>query len=126
MFLLDTTVLIDALRRHPPTLARLQAAGVAFLVSAISVEEVLAAMRRGEEERTHDLIAGLEVVPVGLEEAFVAGRWRREFRDRGITLGDSDCLIAACAATNGAILATANVKDFPMPELHVEHWPSGD
>jgi hypothetical protein len=33
-------------------------------------------------------------------------------------------LIAAAAAGVGASLATANVADFPMSEVAVEHWPS--
>jgi predicted nucleic acid-binding protein len=57
-------------------------------------------------------------------EALLAARWRREFARDGVTLQLSDCLIAACAVTRGVPLATANVKDFPMTELTVEHWPS--
>ncbi|MGI8661441.1 MAG: hypothetical protein ACR2LH_10515 [Thermoleophilaceae bacterium] len=41
-----------------------------------------------------------------------------------MTLKQADCLIAAAAALNGLSLATANVKDFPMPELRVAYWPS--
>jgi hypothetical protein len=33
-------------------------------------------------------------------------------------------LIAAAAIGVGASLATANVTDFPMSEVAVEHWPS--
>jgi hypothetical protein len=40
-------------------------------------------------------------------------------------LHQADCLIAAAAVGVGASLATANVADFPMPELTVEDWPSG-
>ena len=44
---------------------------------------------------------------------------------RGITLHQADCLVAAAAAGIGAALATANVDDFPMSELDVQHWPIG-
>ncbi|HVF76170.1 MAG TPA: hypothetical protein VM938_14125 [Acidimicrobiales bacterium] len=47
----------------------------------------------------------------------------REFAERGVTLHQADCLIAAAAVGVGAGLATANIDDFPMPELAVEHWP---
>jgi predicted nucleic acid-binding protein len=50
---------------------------------------------------------------------------RPEFAERGITLHQADCLIAATAVGIGASLATANVDDFPMPEATVEEWPSG-
>jgi len=46
-------------------------------------------------------------------------------RARGVTLAQADCLIAAAAVGVGARLATGNRKDFPMPELSVEHWPVG-
>ncbi len=55
----------------------------------------------------------------------MAGNWRRDFASRGVTLSQSDCLIAAAAVSAGASLATGNPKDFPMPGLEVEHWPTG-
>jgi predicted nucleic acid-binding protein len=89
------------------------------------VDQVLVNVRPREGTDTHRLIAGLDVVSVGRVEAVLAARWRREFARRGVTLDQSDCLIAACAVTHGVSLATANVKDFPMRELTVEHWPHG-
>ncbi len=56
----------------------------------------------------------------------MAGSWRRRFGEQGITLTQADCLIAAAAVSAGARLATGNVRDFPMPELELEHWPAGD
>ncbi|GAC1414088.1 MAG: hypothetical protein NVSMB57_09650 [Actinomycetota bacterium] len=44
---------------------------------------------------------------------------------RGITLAQADCLIAATALNAGASLATGNPKDFPMPDVRVDHWPVG-
>lgn len=54
-----------------------------------------------------------------------AGSWRRQFATKGVTVHQADCLIAAAAVGIEANLATANVADFPMPELIVEHWPIG-
>jgi predicted nucleic acid-binding protein len=54
-----------------------------------------------------------------------AGAWRRSFAERGVTLHQADCLIAAAAIGVGAALATGNPQDFSMPELVVEHWPAG-
>jgi predicted nucleic acid-binding protein len=94
------------------------------MTSAVVVDQVLFGIRRGEGAATHGLIDGLEVVSVGKREAVLAARWRREFARVGVTLDPADCQIAACAVTHGVSLATANVKDFPMKELTVEHWPS--
>ena len=70
------------------------------------------------------LFNGLRVAPFGVAEGIRAGVWRREFADQGVTIHQADCLIAAAAVGIGASLATANVADFPMVELAVEHWPA--
>ena len=55
----------------------------------------------------------------------LAGEWRRAFAERGVTLAQADCLVAAAAVGVGATLATGNPKDFPMEELDVEVWAPG-
>lgn len=50
-------------------------------------------------------------------------RW--EFADRGVTLHQADCLIAAAAVGVGAALATANVRDYPMAAVEVREWHTG-
>lgn len=126
MTLLDSTVLIDFLRGAEHIRARLVTRPSAFLTSAVVVDQVLRGIRPGEATSTHRLVDGLEVVSITKMEAILAARWRREFARAGVTLQQADCLIAACAVTHGVTLATANVKDFPMDELTVEHWPSHD
>ncbi len=125
--LLDSTVLIDALRgRCAAThLARLRRTGTEPWVCAISVEEVWRGLRSDEEPVARRLFTGLRLAPLGVTEGIRAGTWRREFAQRGITVHQADCLIAAAAVGIGASLATANVSDFPMVELSVDHWPAG-
>lgn len=91
----------------------------------ISLDEILFGMKPSEEERVELLIDGLELLPVEVAEARLAGEWRRHHRAQGVTLKRPDTLIAATAYLAGLPLATANIKDFPMPGLTVEHWPSG-
>ena len=91
---------------------------------AISVEEIWRGLRAEEEAAVRRLFNGLRIAPLGAAEGVRAGAWRREFAERGVTLHQADCLIAAAAVGIGAGLATANVTDFPMPELVVEDWPS--
>lgn len=126
--LLDTTVLIDALRGRPAA-ERLKALRVSADVpatSAINVEEIIRGLRgRRETEAAERLLSGLAVVPLRRREGALAGQWRRTFAGRGRTLAQADCLVAAAAVAAGARLATGNVKDFPMPGLVVEHWPVG-
>jgi predicted nucleic acid-binding protein len=42
-----------------------------------------------------------------------------------VTLHQADRLIAAAALGAGASIATANINDFPMGEIKVDHWPAG-
>lgn len=79
-------------------------------------------IRAHERDLTMRLLRGMHLAPLGREEGIRAGDWRRDFAARGITLSQADCLIAAAAVGVGMPLATGNPKDFPMPELKVEHW----
>lgn len=126
--LLDTTVLIDALRgRAAADRVRALAAddGPPF-VCAINVEEIWRGARPAEEKTIERMLAALRIAPLGAEQGRVAGSWRRSFSARGVTLQQADCLIAAAALGVGARLATGDVRGYPMPELVVEHWPAGD
>ena len=125
--LLDSTVLIDALRGRPAAgrVADLRRTGTEPWVCVLSVEEIWRGLRPGEEPSAERLFNGLRLAPLGVAEGLRAGSWRRTFAERGVTLHQADCLIAAAATGIGAALATANVRDFPMPEIDVEHWPAG-
>ena len=125
--LLDTTVLIDALRGRPAAgrVAGLRRAGTEPWACAISVEEIWRGLRPGEEPSARRLFNGLRIAPLGAAEGMRAGGWRRLYAARGITLHQADCLVAAAAAGIGAALATANVDDFPMAEIDVRNWPIG-
>jgi predicted nucleic acid-binding protein len=127
--LLDTTVLIDLLRGRAGALSRLQAlrnAGDSPHACAVNVEEIVRGLREREDAAVRRLFGGVRIVPLGAEEGRQAGEWRRGFARRGRTLAQADCLIAAAALTLGGRLATGNPRDFPMPELAVEHWPVGE
>jgi predicted nucleic acid-binding protein len=127
--LLDTTVLIDLLRGRTGArrrLERLRTSRDSPYACAVNVEETVRGLRPAEEVHARALFAGLRIAPLGSEEGWRAGEWRREFAARGQTLSQADCLIAAAAASLSARLATGNPKRFPMPDLDVEHWPAGD
>lgn len=125
--LLDTTVLIDALRGRPAAqrLVSLRRSGVEPWACAISVEEIWRGLLPGEERRARRLFDGLRMAPLGVGEGMRAGLWRREFATRGVTLHQADCLVAAAAVRVGAALATANVDDYPMAAVDLVPWPIG-
>ena len=125
--LLDTTVLIDVLRGRPAAdrLRRLRSGAPVPYVCAVNVEEVWRGLRPDEVAGAGRLVRGLRLAPLGRAEGEMAGEWRRSHADRGITLSQADCLVAAAAFGVGARLATGNPEVFPMPDVAVEHWPVG-
>ena len=125
--LLDSTVLIDALRGRPAAdrIRRMRRERDEPWVCAISIEEIWRGLLDREHPAARSLFSGLRVAPLGAAEGMVAGDWRRAFAEKGLTLHQADCLIAASALGVGARLATGNPSNFPMTDLLVEHWPVG-
>jgi predicted nucleic acid-binding protein len=126
--LLDTTVIIDLLRGRPEARRRLRSlreGNDTPYVCAINVDETVRGLGPREHGAARALFGGLRTVPLGTTEGWRAGEWRRTFAERGQTLSQADCLVAAAAVTIGGRLATGNPRDFPMPEVDVAHWPVG-
>lgn len=125
--MLDTTVLIDALRGYPAAdrIRAMRRQGDEPWTCAIPVEEIWRGLLPGEEPSARRLVRGLRCAPLGKAAGSRAGRWRREFARRGVTLQQADCLIAAATAGIDARLATGNPTDFPFDDIPVEHWPVG-
>jgi predicted nucleic acid-binding protein len=122
---LDSTVLIDFLRGRPAVdrVGRLRQTGDTPATTAINIEEIVRGMRKQEASAVDALVDGLVVLAVDTDAARLAGRWRRENAERGVTLWQADCLIAAVTYLTAGRLCTGNPKDFPM--LEVDHWPVG-
>jgi predicted nucleic acid-binding protein len=125
--LLDTTVLIDALRGRPAAqrIRGLRDTAHVPWVCAVNVEEVLRGASHEEEKTVIRFLTGLRLAPLGRAEGRLAGCWRRDYARQGVTLSQADCLIAAAAIGVGARLATGNPKHFPMSGLDIEHWQVG-
>jgi len=119
--LLDTDILIDFLRGRGDArafLGRYEAAAEPPVISVVSVTELWAGMRPGEESATGALLSALRKIPLSEEIALAAGNMLRTYRrSHGIELGDA--LIASTAVELGATLITRNVKHYPMPALTV-------
>jgi predicted nucleic acid-binding protein len=125
--LLDTTVLIDALRGRPAAerLRKLRDTTQVPWICAVNVEEVVRGTHESERAIVVRFLKGLHIAPLGLAEGELAGSWRRDYARKGITLSQADCLIAAAAMGVGARLVTGNPRHFPMTELEMDHWPVG-
>jgi predicted nucleic acid-binding protein len=124
--LLDTSVLIDALRlRHGRRqwLAELVRAGHTLATSALNLAEVYAGMRPEEEARTKAFLSALECLEITASLAEMAGKLKRQWAQKGRTLTLADTVIAAVALQQSCPLATDNRKDFPMPQLQLYELP---
>ena len=123
--LVDTDILIHFLRgrREAKNFLSLLLDQSRILCSAITVAEIFAGIRPGEEEKTRALIDNLEVLDVTREIAEKAGQYRRTIRSQSIEL--DDCLIAATALIHRSVLATGNGKHYPMRDIDVRVVPCG-
>lgn len=120
--LLDTSVLIDALRSRNARrdlLVRLVNEGHHFSTTALNIAEVYAGVREGEIERTATFIGSLECRELTASSGRLAGMLKNTWARKGRTLSLSDTIIAAIAIENECSLMTDNRKDFPMPELNL-------
>lgn len=121
--LLDTNVLILALRSDPKALDLLDALDRKrehVCISVATRTEILAGMRPYEEERTIELLGSLDNLLVDEITADQAGRLIYQYACQGIQLSFPDALIAATALHHGLTLATTNPKHFPIPDLRLQ------
>jgi len=114
--LIDSTVLIDVLRGHPTALAFLADAHESdLLVSVTPVRtEVLGGVRDDMVRGTFTLLRRIEWVDVTVELADIAAALQRRHRAAHGATGVIDYLLAAAAIEIGGVVATSNVRDFPM------------
>jgi predicted nucleic acid-binding protein len=126
IFLLDTTVIIDALNEKKNRrlfLRELVEQGHMLACCGINVAEVYTGLRAQEEERTKALVESLEYYPITFPIAEHAGLLTRDHNRKGTTLSITDALIAAVAMYYKLTLITDNTKDFPMKEIRLYPLP---
>lgn len=112
--LIDTDVLIDYLRNRPQAVSYLESATGTLLVSAMTVSELFAGVREGQERTALSAFLGaFEVLPLDRAVAEKGGLFRRDYGKSHGT-GLADALIAATAEVHSAQLVTLNTRHFPM------------
>lgn len=122
-YLLDTTVIIDALNEKKGrnrSLIALAEEGHTLACCPVNVTEIYAGLRPKEEEKTAALLHTLRMFPITFSAAELAGRLKRRYADKGTSLSIPDVTIAAVAIHYHLTLITDNRKDFPMPELTLQ------
>lgn len=123
--LIDSDVAIDFLKGEEyslPVLSQLLRARRAW-ISVLSIYEVYAGMRPGEEKATEAFVRCCRILFVdqGIARR-AAGRYQR-FRRRGITLTTVDCLLGATALHLRMRILSRNTKHYPEPGLLVDLAP---
>ncbi len=111
----DTSFLVDVLRKHGPAveLLRSYVRQDEHLVGSIVVRaEILAGMRSREEARTRQLLSLIQWEPVMEPESETAGELGRKHLPANAGIDTPDLLIAEVALRFGAPLVTANLKHF--------------
>lgn len=120
-YLVDTCILVDHLRGRPEAtrwLAERLTAHDSLACSVITVAEIAAGLRPGEEDSVRRLFALLSTLPASEDIAWIAGNYMREYaRSHGLLLPDA--LLAASAQAAGIPLVTLNAKHFPMDDIGV-------
>ena len=111
---LDTDIAIGYLRGERAALAFVQKHEQEISLSAVTVAELFAGVREGDETlKLDEFIRLFPVIPVDLEIAKTAGLHRRDFGPSHGT-GLADGVIAATADLHALALKTLNTRHYPM------------
>jgi predicted nucleic acid-binding protein len=111
---LDTTVLIDVLRGHPPAVDYVVSFEEVPVCSEVTRVEVLRGLRSDERRSAERLFQRLRWLPVDEAISRAAGDLGRRLRRSYQGIGVADLIIAATADQLGLPLATTNVRHFPL------------
>ena len=132
MYLLDTNILSELIKRHPNphllTQLGSKPAHTLFTSSICLMELRFGSALREDFEKfwqhiTTEIIARVNIIPIGDKEALVAGDILAGLRKTGNIIGLEDVLIAASAITNQFAVVTANIRHFTrIRDLKVENW----
>jgi tRNA(fMet)-specific endonuclease VapC len=133
MYLLDTDIISNLMKRTPSTVLIAKLATIPpeqQCTSAITLSElVYGAYRLGAastillDRLAKILLPNLPVIPFDTKAAIVYGKTRAGLESRGILIGDADLRIAAIALASDLTVITGNVSHFgKVPGLKVENW----
>ena len=133
MYLLDTDVLSNLMKRKPSVRLQARVAAVpaeAQFSSSITLGELMfGAKKKGSRrlvQEVEDRVASyLPMLPFDADAARRYGDIRAELERRGTPIGDADLRIASIALARGLTVVTGNTKHFArVPDLVLENWLS--
>ena len=114
LLLIDTDVLIDYLREQRDAVNYLENLEEPLLMSAMTMAELYAGVREGEERTKLDtFISAFAVIPLDQQIAIQGGLYRRNYK-KSHNVGLADAVIAATVESQKATPVTLHDKHFPM------------
>jgi tRNA(fMet)-specific endonuclease VapC len=132
MFLFDTDVITNVLKKKPSARLLKRLAGVPMseqFISTITVSEIVYGAVKSERADYHlsnlekILLPSVNVVGFDSKAAYVCGQLRAELERKGQSLDLADLEIAAIAIANEFVLVTGNTKHFQRIQvLRIENW----
>lgn len=131
-YLLDTNIVIFALRRDERLRHRLEESAGRLAVSSITVMELEYGIQRSatptsNRAATDSILTLVTVLPWGQEAAVHSGEIRGDLARVGAPIGAYDVLIAGHARAAGLALVTNNTREFRRVRgLQVEDWLTED
>lgn len=121
-YLLDTTVLVDFLKGRKKAIRFIEKnleEKTQIGTTAINIAEVYSGIPKELEKDTDKFINSLGYFDISRKMAKLAGLFRFQFFQKGVSLSIADSIIAATALSHDATVVTANIKDFPQREVKV-------
>lgn len=128
-YLLDTNILIAAIKGAKPVRDRLEITPLSDLIlSPIVLGELKfgvekSVQREKNAERLERIVAGLPFYPLEAETVEQYAGIRARLETQGTPIGANDYWVAAQAIAMDAILVTDNQREFRrVSRLHLENW----
>lgn len=117
-YLLDTSVIIQALKGNPTVVSFLESSQHDINTSYVCLAELYDGVHRvSDRQKAEDQILGFtstlgQIYTLDLEVAKHFGRMRAHLKKAGLVIEDLDILIAATCVANNLTLVTLNPKHF--------------
>jgi tRNA(fMet)-specific endonuclease VapC len=127
IWLLDTSVIVAALRRQPAVLRRLAAASPdAIGIPSVAIAELAYGAERSADPTRAGVVWRAFVEPfevVAFDRPAAESHGRLRFAMPSQPIGERDLLIAATALAHDLTVVTHHVREFRrVPGLAVEEW----
>ena len=128
-YLLDTNIVIYVLKRRPvEVLSTFNTNASRMAISSVTLAELLHGAEKSSRVSENlaaieDFCSRLAVLPYGPKAAQHYGAIRAALEKLGQPIGVNDMHIAAHARSEGLVLVTNNMGEFPrVPALEAENW----